>query len=618
MSDPWTSSFSLIGPTGPVGPIVDYLSTLWISTGSFHSETVSTQQLQASSIVGNTANFKSTITSNVYADSITARTANISSVGGFSPITVTDALILKSTLIAPVVSTTEIITGSLSANAFSAQSVSTISLRTDTVTARLVNVEYVSSFTVSTTTLRTDDLVLNNSNIHIGENAGTVNQGNYGVAIGYRAGESNMGSNAIAIGKLAGNNAQPSNSIILNASANALNATQSGFFVEPIRLDNAVSNSYIQYNTATKELVYTTFAGPTGPTGITGATGSTGSTGTTGATGITGATGVTGSTGNTGATGPYNSEIQMITAEPTGFPERLSTTISYVSSTREFTIAPVNSSFDIWVAGNKFTKTGAISTVISMTEGLHYLYFDKNGDLGNGMNFFVWNEQAPTAYIYYNPLHPDEVMFFDERHGITMDWATHEYLHRTRGAAIANGFGAFDYTTTGTGALDSDAQISISPGTFFDEDLQVDITDGAPGIWSMKLSGPATMPTIYYNGGNWRKTNISAFPFSVGANNRPNYNSISGGIGSVVQSANNSYVIQWIVATNMAYTPVCAIMGQDEYNSQADATAAQYSDMYLTGLPIVELRPLYKMIFQVRDNYSNSVNSRLGKCWAKH
>ena len=84
------------------------------------------------------------------------------------------------------------------------------------------------------------------------------------------------------------------------------------------------------------------------------------------------------------------------------------------------------------------------------------------------------------------------IFFADERHGITLDWATHEYLHRTRGAAIANGFGATNYILDGNGSLDSHAKLDIADGTFFDEDLQVDIVHSAtptPNTWQQVLYG---------------------------------------------------------------------------------------------------------------------------------
>lgn len=163
------------------------------------------------------------------------------------------------------------------------------------------------------------------------------------------------------------------------------------------------------------------------------------------------------------------------TGEPIGHADKTQSSISFNSGTRTFTIAPVATEFVVWCKGVKYTYTSAQTVVIPNTTGLHFIYFNQSGVLSTQMSYFTWEDHAPTAYVYWNATTSTAVYFGDERHGITLDWQTHEYLHRTRGAAIANGFGASGYTTTGLGATDADAQIDIGGGTFFDEDMQVDI-----------------------------------------------------------------------------------------------------------------------------------------------
>ena len=204
-------------------------------------------------------------------------------------------------------------------------------------------------------------------------------------------------------------------------------------------------------------------------------------------------------------------------------------------------------------------------------------------------------------------------MLFDERHGITMDWATHENLHRTRGAQLANsGFKITNYTIIGTGTSDTDAEFGLNNGTFFDEDLKIDIRNKPyADIWSQDLSPIAKVPIIYYDTA-WRKR--SATNFAVFINNldiRACYNLISlvgsNYIGTLVPtSTNNRYIISWIVATNMADTPVIAILGQNQYSGLNQADAALWSELYLIGFPIVEFRPLWKVIYNVNSTYTNT------------
>lgn len=92
--------------------------------------------------------------------------------------------------------------------------------------------------------------------VGLGYMAGKSNQGLKTVAVGYTAGESNQGNYAIAIGSSAGKTNQATKSIILNATGTALNGGNSGLYIDPIR--TGVKPNIMQYDTTTKELVYST------------------------------------------------------------------------------------------------------------------------------------------------------------------------------------------------------------------------------------------------------------------------------------------------------------------------------------------------------------------------
>jgi hypothetical protein len=95
-----------------------------------------------------------------------------------------------------------------------------------------------------------------NSSIAIGTGAATTNQGLQSIALGVGAGDNAQGNNAIAIGAFAGNATQPANSIMLNASGTALNGTNAGFYVNPVRNDNASITNAVYYNPSTNEVTY--------------------------------------------------------------------------------------------------------------------------------------------------------------------------------------------------------------------------------------------------------------------------------------------------------------------------------------------------------------------------
>lgn len=359
---------------------------------------------------------------------------------------------------------------------------------------------------------------------------------------------------------------------------------------------------------------YPLIAVGTGPTGQRGFTGPIGSTGPTGYTGSTGPTGPTGPTGHIGPTGIGIDLITTATNEPTGHLNLTDSVISFNSTTRTFTITPTSSSYEIWVSGNKYRKDTVLSVIIPNTSDLYYIYFDINGNLNYQTTNFNWSSQAPTAYIYYNASHPSECMLFDERHGLVMDWVTHEYLHKTRGAQIASGFNTYGYTLLGTGTVDSDVEFSIEDGIFFDEDLKIEITNSvmpSSNTWEQRLQNNASLPIIYLENNSWRKTSARNIVVHYSTGQRPNYNIITEGSGSLTQLPDNTYLIQWICASNMLNTPIISIMGQSYYNTLQEAKVAEWTDLYLEGFPILELRPISKIIFQCSNTYTNSAKSRI-------
>lgn len=302
------------------------------------------------------------------------------------------------------------------------------------------------------------------------------------------------------------------------------------------------------------------------------------------------------------------------TFEPMGHAVRTDSAISFDAGTRVFSIAPVSTSYDVWCKGVKYTKTGTDTVTIPNTTGLYYIYFDSSGNLQYRLSYFDWDDDTPTAYIYWNASAGTAPYFADERHGITLDWATHEYLHRTRGAVLANGFSISNYTLTGDGTADAHAQIDLSGGTFFDEDLEVEITHSntpTANTWEQDLQGPAQIPVFYLNGSGpeWVKDTATDFPLKQGTA-YPQYNKLTAGSWTTVDASVNNYVVSFVLATNNINEPVIAILGQSEYTNIGDAEGAEFGDLALDGFPSVEFRPLYKLVFRC-GAYGNTPNARL-------
>jgi hypothetical protein len=301
--------------------------------------------------------------------------------------------------------------------------------------------------------------------------------------------------------------------------------------------------------------------------------------------------------------------------EPMGHEDKSQSTISFNSGTRVFTIQPSSTSFNVWCKGVKYKYTSAQTvTIPSGTTGLYYIYFDSSGVLQYRTSYFDWENDTPTAYVYWNDTTGTAPFVADERHGIVLDWQTHEYLHRTRGASIANGFSISNYTTTGTGANNADAQFDLSGGAFFDEDLEVAITHSntpTANTWEQDLQGPANIPVFYQSGNSWVVDSPTDYALKQGTS-RIKYNLLSGGTWSTPDVSTNSwYTTSWVIATNNINYPIIVIMGQSASAQISDQEELTFGDLTLGGFPIVEFRPLWKIIWVTDSTYANTPKAKI-------
>lgn len=308
------------------------------------------------------------------------------------------------------------------------------------------------------------------------------------------------------------------------------------------------------------------------------------------------------------------SSTSSITHEPSGYPNRVDSVISFDNTSRTFTIAPTAASFDVYQDGTAFNFATAQTVTVPNTTGLYYIYF-ASGAYSYQTSFFDLENQVPTAYVYWHSDTGKAEYFADERHGMVLDWQTHEYLHRTRGASLASGFVLANYTVTGTGGADADAQAGLTDGTFYDEDIQIDVTNSltpAPGTWEQHIAPVGEFPVAYRDStGDWRLDAPTSFPIKPGPAGRAAYNLYSSGTWTTPDLGNNKYGISWLVATNNLDYPVFVVLGQTEYTSQVHASSAVWENLSLGGFPSLEFRPLYKLIYATASSYSNAVKSKL-------
>jgi len=301
------------------------------------------------------------------------------------------------------------------------------------------------------------------------------------------------------------------------------------------------------------------------------------------------------------------SDIAIDTKEPTGFINRTDSTISFVDGTRVFTIAPVSTSFSFYIKGEKFTKTTAQSITIPNLTGTHYIYFNTSGALETTQvpSADIFQVDAIIAFVYWNNETNLSTLFGEERHGITMDGATHSYLHTILGARYLSGL-ALQNFTIGSGNNNADAQFTSDEGSIRDEDIL------------HTIPAQTQIPILYRQGQYWRRKVADAYPLIysgsagyTGANGRPAYNQYTGGAWQLTQMSNTNFILVHFFGTNDVNNKVIGVAGTQQYNNiTAARTGANSEISNLQDLPFTEFVPIGSVIFQ-SNNYSNAVKARV-------
>lgn len=305
-------------------------------------------------------------------------------------------------------------------------------------------------------------------------------------------------------------------------------------------------------------------------------------------------------------------------SEPMGFEDaKADVTLSWSDSTKTLTLTPTGSFFNVYVKGQAFKKivpaTKDISGVIA--EGLWFFYYDGDGVLQASQTAWTFSEHAPVALIHWDATNSKAILVGWELHGLTMDWQTHEYLHRNIGTYYQPNGLTLSGDTAGDGSLDSHAQVAVADGSVWDEDIEVDIHDGAgSGLFEQELSPTGYIPVYYRDGvgGLWRKVTANTFPVKQGTA-RIQYNLDTAGTWTTPDVTSNlRHMAMWVFATNDKAEPVIAILGQREDVTLANAQDNNtFADLDLGTLPLAEMKILYRLIFQTSSGYANTPSARL-------
>lgn len=202
-------------------------------------------------------------------------------------------------------------------------------------------------------------------------------------------------------------------------------------------------------------------------------------------------------------------QIIADTNEPSGHVNQTDSEFSFDNITRTFAIQPKSpaTSFRFWCRGVEFSKNSAQTIVIPDTDSAAFIYFDATGTIAQLSSFdlSLIRGLGYTATMVWHTERKELIYLGEERHGLTMDNSTHEYLHTTHGTQYESGLGLGNFPAgdSPSGALAASAQFSVADGVIADEDIRLAIANGAP----QTLSTVAEIPMFYREGASGRWNN---------------------------------------------------------------------------------------------------------------
>jgi hypothetical protein len=257
----------------------------------------------------------------------------------------------------------------------------------------------------------------------------------------------------------------------------------------------------------------------------------------------------------------------------------------------------------IWQSGIKYTFTSLQKSTVSGTIAGAVYFFVNNGALTyyTSMSGDYIQKQAFVALVYVNENTNSVVIFGDERHGITMDGATHYYLHTTSGTRYKSGLGVAGVTTGST------TFTSLATGEIWDEDI----------MHTIPSSSNAVM--LYRSSNRWSKF-AAANTFAYLSAGTAQYNQMtSPGVYTVSNIPTGKYAVMYIMATNDRISPFVRVMGQfvfDTLTLARESAQTEPRDTSTTGLPVTEFLWVgavvvdYQGKVQTLDNGANYVDLR--------
>lgn len=299
--------------------------------------------------------------------------------------------------------------------------------------------------------------------------------------------------------------------------------------------------------------------------------------------------------------------------EPAGFVDKTLTVIAHRPVENKVWLYPTGTSAAVWCQGVKHTFETYKEVAQPTVSGLHYIYLNSSFALQSKSTQFDYKNETPVCQIYWNQSSGEPVLLLDRRHGISMSWATQEFLDAGLSPIVKSGFAISGIASNPDGSSDNHAKFSLTGGTSLFQDVKIEVTHSptpagnvASNLFQQVLEPAARLPVLYLNNANWEKTIPTDYAFAT-TGGVPTYN-VYDGSWSLEEVTDENYFVSYIVLTGNTEYPVLAIAGQEQFSTLSDAEGTAFEDIDLADLKDIQLRLLYKIIYKYSTSYTNTSN----------
>ena len=319
-------------------------------------------------------------------------------------------------------------------------------------------------------------------------------------------------------------------------------------------------------------------------------------------------------------------KVKGLKQEETGFPNFTDAQFSFDDVTKTFTIQPKApaTEFSYWINGVEYVKTSAVQIAINESvnngEGIHLFYFQGASLVADHepVDVSLFKDVAFIAFIYWDSTNVRHIRIQEERHGIAMSGATHEYLHDIEGTRFYSGLSLSGFTD-GDGDNNTDVQFACADGQIRDEDIKHIIINNSP----QTLAPTIEIPVFYRSGvnGDYRRKDSDIYPLIysgsagyTGANGRIPWNRDTGS-GWILQEASEGYIVPvYIFATGDLEEPVVGMQGGSQYSNitlARDGATVELLNVWQQSKALgKEAAPIGIVFFQTSSGYTNTVKAR--------